>query len=203
MRTWTFPATGGTLWDDLWEDEPWRDYALEADRAQDEAEEERQRAEQARLQAEAEHARQLAAEERRQARLARRRAAAAARRQAEREAKRRRRLAEIATQLAALAAIRLAEKERRLAEIAGKLAAELGTSTEYAAAYLERFGARPDPAAEQDAEPVEPIPDLPQRPVVADPASLIDNQFVAAERRRRLNLALNDRRLVRPQEGAA
>lgn len=38
MKTWTFPATGGTLWDDLWEDEPWRDYALEADREQDEAE---------------------------------------------------------------------------------------------------------------------------------------------------------------------
>lgn len=35
MTTWRFPATGGTLWDDLWEDEPWRDYALEADRAQD------------------------------------------------------------------------------------------------------------------------------------------------------------------------
>lgn len=38
MTTWTFPAAGGTLWDDLWEDEPWRDYALEADREQDEAE---------------------------------------------------------------------------------------------------------------------------------------------------------------------
>ena len=29
MKTWTFAATGGTPWDDLWEDQPWRDPALE------------------------------------------------------------------------------------------------------------------------------------------------------------------------------
>lgn len=38
MRAWTFPATGGTLWDDLLEDQPWRDFAAEADAEQDEAE---------------------------------------------------------------------------------------------------------------------------------------------------------------------
>ncbi len=35
MRTWTFPVGGGTPWDDLWQDQPWRDPAIEADLAQD------------------------------------------------------------------------------------------------------------------------------------------------------------------------
>jgi hypothetical protein len=38
VRTWTFLATGGTPWDDLWQDQPWRDPAHEADLEQDEAE---------------------------------------------------------------------------------------------------------------------------------------------------------------------
>jgi hypothetical protein len=32
VRTWTFPATGGTPWDDLLEDRPWFDEAIAADR---------------------------------------------------------------------------------------------------------------------------------------------------------------------------
>lgn len=129
MRTWTFPATGGTLWDDLWEDEPWRDYAHEADLAQDAAE----------------------------------------------------------------AAARLA-----------KLAADLGTTEQRAALLLDQFGHPDDLSAEADVDLVLPIPaEPPPRKVTADPASLVDHQFICAERRRRLDRSLTDNRLARPQEGAA
>jgi hypothetical protein len=35
QRTWTFPAVGGTIWDDLDLDRPWHDPAHAADREQD------------------------------------------------------------------------------------------------------------------------------------------------------------------------
>jgi hypothetical protein len=38
VKTWTFPGGGGDPWDDLWEDQPWRDLAIEADQEQDAAE---------------------------------------------------------------------------------------------------------------------------------------------------------------------
>jgi hypothetical protein len=35
VNTWSFPARGGTMWDDLEQDRPWFDECLEADRRQD------------------------------------------------------------------------------------------------------------------------------------------------------------------------
>jgi hypothetical protein len=118
----------GDPWDDLWEDQPWRDPCHEADLAQDAAE----------------------------------------------------------------AAARLA-----------KIAAELGTSTAYAGARLERFGDPAELAAEATAGPVRPIPaGLPPRRLAADPDSLVDRPLVCAERRRRLNEALTDDHPA-PAKGAA